>query len=679
MSDFVGTDGNDTLTGTAGNDTLNGLAGDDTINAGDGDDIIFGGPGSDRNDGGAGIDRIDYSSSAASIFVQLWSGFGSGGDAQGDTLTSIEDVRGSAFADSITGSTGINRLFGGAGNDTIDGFGGADFIYGEAGDDRITAGRLSTVDGGLGYDTLVLNIESPTSAIIFDFSTFVAGQSGTIAGVTFTGIEFIEFFRLTDFDDVLTYGPSVTTSTLTYGGLGNDTLTGGSDYDQLYGEAGNDILNGGDGDDRIDGGTGDDVINGGAGSRDLIFFNDGTGTLAVDLVAGTAVGTSINGSDRFSNLERFILTAATIVFAGDAGDNFVQADATNITLAGGAGNDTYLILNGNAIVIEAAGGGTDTVTTTQSHYLAANVENLNIELFTNADLYLVGNDLANRISGNSGSNLLIAGGGDDFVSGGAGVDSLFGQDGNDTLNGDAGIDYLVGGLGNDILNGGDDSDALYGEEGNDTLNGGFSFSTDILVGGAGDDILNGISGQANPDYDLLDGGAGNDSYYVDTGADLTFEAVGGGVDTVYANIPVAGAGVYLYANVENLVLQGALTSFGVGNDLANSLTGNSIGNYLLGGAGDDIINGKGGNDVLFGEAGADIFIFERGTGGDVIGDFQHGIDRIDLRAFNITSFAALQTRFIQDGNVGAFSLGNGDLVVLHNVTMSTLTASDFIL
>jgi Ca2+-binding RTX toxin-like protein len=188
----------------------------------------------------------------------------------------------------------------------------------------------------------------------------------------------------------------------------------------------------------------------------------------------------------------------------------------------------------------------------------------------------------------------------------------------------------------------------------------------------------GISGQLNPDYDLLDGGSGDDVYLVDTGADLTFEAVGGGIDTVIADIPVAGAGVYLYANVENLILQGT-TAFGVGNELNNNLTGNAVSNYLLGGAGTDVINGKGGNDVLFGEAGADTFIFERGTGGDVIGDFLAGTDKIDVRAFGITSFAQLQGAFIQNGNVGAINLGNGDFIVLHNVTMTSLTAGDFLL
>ena len=87
----------------------------------------------------------------------------------------------------------------------------------------------------------------------------------------------------------------------------------------------------------------------------------------------------------------------------------------------------------------------------------------------------------------------------------------------------------------------------------------------------------------------------------------------------------------------------------------------------------------GGNDVLFGEAGADTFIFARGTGGDVIGDFQRGLDRIDLRAFGFTSFAQLQTSFVQNGDVGAIILGNGDLVVLHGVAMSQLVVADFIL
>ena len=258
------------------------------------------------------------------------------------------------------------------------------------------------------------------------------------------------------------------------------------------------------------------------------------------------------------------------------------------------------------------------------------------------------------------------------MHGGAARDAIFGQDGADNLFGDGGIDYIVAGAGNDTIDGGADADEIYGQEGDDTITGGASFDTDIIVGGDGSDTIYGNSGAG--DFDYLYGNLGNDTFYVDTSADLVFEQVGEGTDTVYAGIN--GGGFYLYDNIENLILTGN-TPFGVGNGLDNSLTGNAIGNYLLGGLGNDILHGMGGNDVLFGEGGNDTFVFTAGTGGDVIGDFTRGQDRIDISAFGLT-FAQAQANFIQNGNVGAINLGNGDLIVLHNVTMSQLTAADFI-
>jgi Ca2+-binding RTX toxin-like protein len=248
--------------------------------------------------------------------------------------------------------------------------------------------------------------------------------------------------------------------------------------------------------------------------------------------------------------------------------------------------------------------------------------------------------------------------------------------------GGAGVDVLVGGNGSDTLDGGADSDALYGEDGNDVLYGGTGFVTDILIGGAGNDTLDGSASVASGelrnhgDYDLMDGGAGDDTYYVDTPADLTFEAIGGGTDTVIADIN--GGGYYLYANVENLTLTGN-TPFGVGNELNNVLIGSNLSNWLLGGAGNDTINGKGGNDVLFGESGADTFVFEHGTGGDVIGDFTHGVDRIDISAIGYTSFAQLQSHMAENAGTSAIDLGNGDFIVIVGVAMNTLAAGDFVL
>jgi len=359
-------------------------------------------------------------------------------------------------------------------------------------------------------------------------------------------------------------------------------------------------------------------------------------------------------------------------FDGGDGDDRLDGGLGADRLTGGAGNDMFYVDGQHDLAFEDEGGGTDTVISSGNFYLYANIENLT--LTGSGDLFGVGNELANTILGNAGSNLLIAGAGDDVVRGGAGVDSLFGQDGNDQLFGDTGIDYLIGGIGNDTLDGGDDPDALYGEDGDDVLIGGSGFHTDILVGGAGNDVLRGDSGEG--EYDRMDGGSGDDAYYVDTPDDLTFEAANGGTDTVYATIN--GAGYYLYANTENLVL-GGNTPFGVGNELNNRITGSAASNWLLGGAGNDVLNGRGGNDVLFGEAGADVFVFERGTGGDAIGDFVAGTDRIDLSAFGFTSYTQVEALLGEQGGTAFLTLGNGDLVVLNGVARASLSAGDFIL
>ncbi|RYG87667.1 MAG: hypothetical protein EON59_06760 [Alphaproteobacteria bacterium] len=399
--------------------------------------------------------------------------------------------------------------------------------------------------------------------------------------------------------------------------------------------------------------NGDILINNLQGGRTWMYFH-GERILINDIVVNNG---TINGS--------IWLSGGNDIYDGRGG-------VLNGAVDGGSGDDLYYVDDQTNLIFEWANGGTDGVIASSSYYLYANIENLT--LTGSGDLFGVGNELANTIFGNAGSNLLIAGAGDDIVRGGAGVDSLFGQDGNDQLFGDAGIDYLIGGIGNDTLDGGDDPDAIYGEDGDDVLTGGSGSHTDILVGGAGNDVLRGDSGAG--DYDRMDGGSGDDAYYVDTPDDLTFEAANGGTDTVYATIN--GAGYYLYANTENLVL-GGNTPFGVGNELNNRITGSAASNWLLGGAGNDVLNGRGGNDVLFGEAGADVFVFERGTGGDAIGDFVAGTDRIDLSAFGFTSYAQVEALLGEQGGTAFLTLGNGDLVVLNGVARASLSAGDFIL
>ena len=68
--------------------------------------MIEGRGGADTIDGGSGNDTASYESSQARVFVDLRNTTQSGGDAQGDRLTSIENLTGSMFEDFLTGTDG---------------------------------------------------------------------------------------------------------------------------------------------------------------------------------------------------------------------------------------------------------------------------------------------------------------------------------------------------------------------------------------------------------------------------------------------------------------------------------------------------------------------------------------------------------------------------------------------
>lgn len=164
-------------------------------------------------------------------------------------------------------------------------------------------------------------------------------------------------------------------------------------------------------------------------------------------------------------------------------------------LAGGGGNDTYIVTHAADTVLELAGQGTDLVKTSLSTYaLGTNVENL---AYTGASHFAgTGNSLQNQITG---------GGGNDTLHGGNGNDVLNGGDGDDRLFGDGNRDQIHGGRGADTVHGGTYDDRIWGDDGNDDLHG--DEGCDTLYGGAGNDTLEGGSGN-----DLLAGGAGADTY-----------------------------------------------------------------------------------------------------------------------------------------------------------------------
>ena len=132
---------------------LEGRAGNDRLIGGEGDDTLHGGVGADKLDGGNGSDWVMYGFSTAGITVNLVTGVGSGGEAQGDTFFGIENVNGSNFGDILIGNAGNNILYGGNGNDTIMGGAGQDQLWAGDGHDILTGDSAGVVAA----DTFVLS------------------------------------------------------------------------------------------------------------------------------------------------------------------------------------------------------------------------------------------------------------------------------------------------------------------------------------------------------------------------------------------------------------------------------------------------------------------------------------------------------------------------------------------
>lgn len=213
----------------------------------------------------------------------------------------------------------------------------------------------------------------------------------------------------------------------------------------------------------------------------------------------------------------------------------------------------------------------------------------------------------------AGNDIIQGGSGNDVYSALAGNDTLYGNDGNDTLQGNQGSDSIFGGSGNDSLLGGKDDDYVHGNQGDDSIAGGMGF--DILVGGKGNDSI-----QGGKDFDVLRGELGNDSLYGELGDDI--------------------------------------------------LAGGKDADFLSGGDGDDFVSGELGNDTLEGGVGNDVFLFFASSGNDIIQDFRHGEDKLNLDIETITKEQALAAF-----SGGILNLGNGNSVTL--IGIQSLSASDF--
>jgi VCBS repeat-containing protein len=171
---------------------------------------------------------------------------------------------------------------------------------------------------------------------------------------------------------------------------------------------------------------------------------------------------------------------------GTIGDDILDGGSGADTMTGGMGNDTYLVDNASDKVAELASQGVDTIKSSVTYTLSANVENL--VLTGSAAINGTDNAQNNWLTGNSANNILTAGLGNDVLNGDAGNDTLIDTAGNNVFMGGAGTDKMTGNSGNELFIGG---------TGNDTITTGTGADVIAFNKGDGQDIINASIGKDN--------------------------------------------------------------------------------------------------------------------------------------------------------------------------------------
>jgi Ca2+-binding RTX toxin-like protein len=666
IEDIAGSLFNDELHGDNLDNNMIGWPGADRLYGEGGNDGLEGGPGADHLDGGAGVDTAGYSTAGtANGFNPALTVLGIGvtasmlnplinrGDAAGDTYANIENLLGSAFADTLQGDNANNSILGGGGNDQLLGEGGDDLLDGGAGGDAL--------NGGDGFDYATYDHSAQGVAASLGNPAINTGEA---AGDTYAGIEGL------------------------MGSAFNDLLAGDNAVNRLVGGAGNDSLYGAGGDDFLYGGAGADLMDGGDGKDTVTYSSAGAAVTAS--LQNAAVNTGEAAGDTYGSIEVLEGSAfADTLYGYDFSANTLYGGGGDDKLFGGAGED--LLIGGAGADVFDGRGGIDMVSyvTSTAGVVASMLTPVGSQGDSAGDTFvnienLAGSHFADELRGNDSANILLGLSGDDRLFGGGGDDNLIGGLGGDLLSGGAGLDtvgyaeatsgvtaFLLGAFLNTGEAAGDSYDSIenmIGSSFGDILGG--SDVQNTIFGGLGDDVIYAAGGE-----DLLEGGAGAD--YLDGQA---------GYDYVSYSAAQAGVIVFMGGNYLNtgdakgdtlVNVEGILGSqYGDimgGDDGGNTLQGGGGGDYLFGANANDYLVGGEGNDFLFG--GNDNDTMEGGVGDDLLNgglgaDYLTGGDGTDTASYSDAA-----------GGVIAFLLGassnSGEAAGDVYSSIENLTGSNF--
>ena len=657
----TGNDLNNTIIGNSGSNIIDGGAGDDVMQGGGGDDTYIVDSVGDRVSEGAG-QGIDTIESAVSFDLST-----SGINVENLILVGGTEGIGNDLENTITGNSGDNLLDGREGADSLVGGGGNDtYIVDNIGDtitENLGAGT-DTVESSVDYtladnvENLTLTGDDPINGTGNTLNNTIVGNeaNNTIDGGdgadSMSGGAGNDTYFVDNALDTITENPGEGTDTVisevTYilgdnlenltlvNGFGNLNGTGNSLNNTIVGNDGNNVLDGKEGADSLTGGDGNDT-----------YVVDNVGDTVTELGTGTdvvrsSVSFNLNTADT-ANVENLTLTGTDNIngtgsdldntIVGNTGNNILDGGNGVDFLRGGAGDDTYVVDDANDNISESAGAGIDTVRSTVTYTLGANLENLTLEGGDNING--TGNELNNTILGNSGNNILDGLGGADDMTGGLGNDTYYVNDPGDRVTEalDEGIDEVISTisytLGANLENLTLDGAANINGTGNELDN--------TIVGNGGNNTLDGQGG-----VDSMTGGGGDDRYIVDDETDTVTELAGGGLDAVESSVTFT-----LSPFVENLTLTGTDDINGTGNDLANTIIGNS---------GDNILDGSTGADDLRGGLGDDTYLVDD-PGDRVSEGLGEGIDTV-ISEVTFTLGANLEILTLS-GTLAIDGTGNG--------------------
>ncbi len=549
----------------------------------------------------------------------------------------------------INGTAGNDVLQAGATGDTLNGLAGNDVLIGGAGGDLLNGGEgLDTMIGGNGNDTFVVDnvgdsvaesagegtADLVQTSVNFTLGANVENLTGTGSGnVVLTGNELANIINGNSGANVLDGGVDNLVDTLT-GGQGNDTYIVRDGADDTIVELANDTLNGT------------------VGGTDTVLVVASAARTAYTLQAGVVVENLV-ASDASSNAALDLTgNATTQTIVGNAGVNTLADGGGSDTLNGLGGNDTYTVSSGLVSVVEAAGGGNDTVNITgvgaltnaagtvgarDYNFSNAAVETITANAAGTGFLNITGSTTSQAITGNAGANVLNGGGGTDTLTGLAGNDTYVVDSLNDVVVEAAagGTDrvissssYALGAASNvEVLTAAGVTLSTATSVGDGTLNlnalaatttsnyfVGDTATSQSIFGDNGENILNGRTGTgAGGVADTLFGLGGSDIYRVYAQTDVVVEdASGGTFDFIYTSADYNLATNDTNAAAASFVDEAGNTKTGAqflgaggvsqvevlsvadqASTTAINLTGNAYGQIIIGNFGDNVITDGG--------------------------------------------------------------------------------------